>query len=113
MSDEELVTSRIAAEPHFHVAAGDALTRRGLEDAWHAGQVLLAARQRLGDRWLGWLDSCTDIPVSRAEALMRLAENVPRRGGGSGPGAGHQRVVHDHPRLMTTAVVDGEGHDEQ
>ena len=77
MSDDALVTSLIAAEPHFHVAAGDALTRRGLEDAWHAGQVLLAARQRLGPRWLGWLESCTDIRFSRAEALMRLAEMYP------------------------------------
>jgi len=51
MSDDDLVKSLIAAEPDFSVGAGDALTRRGLEDAWHAGQVLLVARQRLGPGW--------------------------------------------------------------
>ncbi len=60
-----------------HVVAGDALTRRGLGDAWHAGQVLQAARQRLGPGWFGWLETCTNIQVSRAEALMWLAEMYP------------------------------------
>ena len=77
MRNEELVKSLIAAEPHFHVVAGDALTRRGLGDAWHAGQVLLTARQRLGPGWFRWLETCTNVPISRAEALVRLAEMYP------------------------------------
>jgi len=77
MSNGQLVTSLIAAEPHVHVVAGDALTRRGLGDAWHAGQVLLTARQRLGHGWLGWLQTCTNLQVSRAEALMRLTAMYP------------------------------------
>jgi len=77
MSDDDLVKSLIAAEPDFSVGAGDALTRRGLEDAWHAGQVLLVARQRLGPGWWGWLETSTNILVSRAEALVRLADMYP------------------------------------
>ena len=77
MSNEQLATSLLVAEPHVYVVAGDALARRGLGDAWHAGQVLLTARQRLGPGWLGWLETCTNLPVSRAEALMRLAEMYP------------------------------------
>ena len=77
MSNADLIKSLIAAEPNFHAVAGDAPTRRGLEDAWHAGQVLLTAWQRLGPGWLGWLESCTHIPVSRAEALMRLVRMYP------------------------------------
>ena len=42
-----------------HVAAGDALTRRGLEEAWHAGKVLLTAWHQLGLGWYGWLETCT------------------------------------------------------
>jgi len=76
MTNEEPVDSHCCGAT-CPCRAGDALTRRGLEDAWHAGQVLLAANNRLGPGWRGWLESCTDITLSRAEALMQLAEMYP------------------------------------
>src|SRR5262245_23407535 len=66
----------IAASINDHLAAAEAATRRGLEHAVAAGQLLIEAKELVGHgEWLAWLQTNCHVGIRQAQAFMRLARH--------------------------------------
>jgi hypothetical protein len=66
----------LASSINDHLAAAEQATKRGLEHAIAAGQLLLEAKEIIGHGgWLAWLEANCRVGVRQAQTFMRLARN--------------------------------------
>jgi Protein of unknown function (DUF3102) len=71
----------LASSINQHLAAAEMATRRGLEHAIAAGQLLCEAKELVGHgEWLAWLQANCQIGPRQAQTCMRLARNRHRLG---------------------------------
>jgi hypothetical protein len=66
----------LASSINDHIAAAETATRRGLEHAIAAGDLLIEAKELVGHgEWLAWLHAHCQIGPRQAQTFMRLARN--------------------------------------